>query len=144
MASLERSVMIEASPEAIDEISLDAQRWPEWYPGVQQAEPDDTFPEVEGVVQVVYKTAGTTFNVKFVVTEYTPHQSIAYQLEGMITGTSRYRYTPEGTSTRLTCVYEYQVPGGFLGKALDKMVLERMNAENLEKSLQNLKALVEG
>ena len=143
MASLERSVVIEASPEAIDEISLDAQRWPEWYPGVQQAEPDDTFPEVDGVAQVAYKTAGTTFNVKFVVTEYTPRQNIAYRLEGMITGTSRYRYVPEGTNTRLTCVYEYQVPGGFLGKALDKMVLERMNAENLEKSLQNLKALVE-
>jgi len=36
------------------------------------------------------------------------------------------------------------MPGAALGKVLDKLVVERMNAKNLEKSLSNLKSLVEG
>jgi hypothetical protein len=36
------------------------------------------------------------------------------------------------------------MPGGALGKIVDKLVVERMNARNLEASLENLKALVGG
>jgi hypothetical protein len=36
------------------------------------------------------------------------------------------------------------VPGGGLGKIADKLVIERMNADNLEKSLANMKAILEG
>jgi hypothetical protein len=36
------------------------------------------------------------------------------------------------------------MPGGGLGKIADKFVVERMNISNLEKSLENLKTLVEG
>jgi hypothetical protein len=144
MASLEKSVFINASPDEIDEVSLDAAGWPEWYPGVEEAVPDDVFPELGGVVEVVYKAGGSTFNLTFTVIEYQPHQSIAYELEGMITGTSRYHYTPEGDGTWLTSNYDYSLPGGILGKIADKMVVERMNAKNLEDSLGNLKDLVEG
>lgn len=35
------------------------------------------------------------------------------------------------------------MPGGGLGQALNRLVVEKMNTENLEKSLSNLKALVE-
>lgn len=144
MASLERSVFINASPEEIDDVSLDAARWPEWYPGVVEAVPDRVFPELGGVVEVVYKAAGTTFNLTFTVTEYDPRHSIAYELEGMITGISRYHYAPEGDGTWLTSNYDYSLPGGVLGKIADKMGVERMNAKNLENSLENLKSLIEG
>jgi hypothetical protein len=36
------------------------------------------------------------------------------------------------------------MPGGGLGKIADKLVVERMNTSNLEKSLENLKAYFEG
>ncbi len=144
MASLEKSVFINASPEEIDEVSLNASRWVEWYPGVEEAVPNDGFPELGSVVDVVYKASGATFNLTFTVIEYNPRSSIAYELDGMITGTSRYHYTPEGDGTWLTSNYDYKMPGGFLGKIADKVVVERMNAKNLEDSLENLKALVEG
>jgi hypothetical protein len=35
------------------------------------------------------------------------------------------------------------MPGGGLGQAVNKLMVEKMNAENLEKSLENLKTLVE-
>ncbi|UCC89144.1 MAG: hypothetical protein JSV81_07510, partial [Anaerolineales bacterium] len=66
------------------------------------------------------------------------------QIEVMITGTNHLTYTTEGESTRFTMLLENQMPGGGMGKVLDRLLVERMNAQNLEKSLANLKALVEG
>jgi uncharacterized membrane protein len=62
----------------------------------------------------------------------------------MITGTNRMAFEPEGEGTRVTLGFEYEMPGGGVGKLVDRLVIERMNAQNLEKSLENLKALVEG
>ena len=36
------------------------------------------------------------------------------------------------------------LPGGGVGQLVDRLLAERMNAQNLEKSLENLKALAEG
>lgn len=144
MTTLERSIIINAAPEAIDSFTADARRWPEWYPGVEQAEPDDTFPRVGGVTKVVYKAIGTHFNITFTSIEYDYGRSLAYTMDGMMTGTVRYTLTPEGSGTRVTGRFDYDVPGGGLGKVLDKLLLERMNADNLEKSLANMKASIEG
>ena len=38
---------------------------------------------------------------------------------------------------------EYQMPGGGVGKIVDRLFVEKMNVKNLEDSLKNLKALVE-
>jgi uncharacterized membrane protein len=62
----------------------------------------------------------------------------------MITGSNDWAYQAEGEHTRLTATFEYEIPGGGVGQAINKLVVERMNTENLEKSLANLKALVEG
>ncbi len=144
MTTLERSILINASADVIDTISSKAERWPEWYAGVQNAEPDGVFPEVGGIVQVTYKSAGVTFKVKFTQLEFEHGQHSSTQMDGMITGVNRVKYTPEGEGTRVTFGFEYEMPGGGLGKVFDKLLVERMNADNLEKSLENLKALVEG
>jgi carbon monoxide dehydrogenase subunit G len=143
MTTLERSIVINAPADAVDAFTSDAARWPEWYPGVEQAESDGTYPQVGGVVKVVYKAAGTTFNMTFTSAEYTPGRGIAQQMAGMFTGTSRFTLEPEGDSTRVTYGFEYEMPGGGVGKIIDKLLVERMNAENLEKSLKNLKAMLE-
>ena len=71
-------------------------------------------------------------------------QFLSLKLDGMITGTSRWVYTPEGNgTTRVTCLFEYEMPGGGLGQALNKLVVERMNNDNVEKSLNNLKTILE-
>ncbi len=44
----------------------------------------------------------------------------------------------------MSVVMDYTVPGSVLGKIADKLVIERRNAEDMEKTLQNLKKLCEG
>jgi uncharacterized membrane protein len=52
--------------------------------------------------------------------------------------------TAEGDSTRVDLTFDYEMPGGGLGKIADKLVVERTNDKNAETSLANLKALAEG
>jgi uncharacterized membrane protein len=143
MTTLERSVLINASVDAIEAITDDARRLPEWYAGIEQATPDDLFPEPGGKVELVYKAAGVTFNLTQTSVERVPGQVGVNRMEGMIAGTNRMTFAPEGEGTRVTMRFEYEMPGGGVGKLFDRLVVERMNAQNLERSLENLKRLLE-
>jgi uncharacterized membrane protein len=143
MTTLERSVLINASVDAIEAITDDARRLPEWYAGIEQATPDDLFPEPGGKVELVYKAAGVTFNLTQTSVERVPGQVGVNRMEGMIAGTNRMTFAPEGEGTRVTMRFEYEMPGGGVGKLFDRLVVERMNAQNLESSLENLKRLLE-
>ena len=144
MTTVERSIVINANPEAIDAIAVDPSRLPEWYVGIDEVKPDGKYPQVGGAVDAVYKAVGISFKIKMTSEEYAPRQSIRISMAGMITGNHRWAYQPEGESTRLNVTFEYEMPGGGVGQAFNKLVVERMNTENLEKSLENLKAIVEG
>jgi len=144
MTTLERSIVINATQEQVDAVALNGSRLPEWYAGIQEAKPDSIYPEVGGVVETIYKAAGINFNIKMTSTEFSKGENISLQLEGMITGTNQWVYTPENGGVRVTCTMVYEMPGGGLGQIANKLVVEKMNTENLEKSLANLKALIEG
>jgi uncharacterized membrane protein len=144
MTTVERSIVINASADAINAVTLDGSRLPDWYVGIDAATPDDVYPEPGGKVETTYKAAGMSFNLTMTATELVRGEYGAFKLDGMITGMNRWTYTPEGDGTRVTAVFEYEMPGGALGALANKLVVEKMNIQNLEKSLANLKALVEG
>jgi uncharacterized protein YndB with AHSA1/START domain len=144
MTTVERSIFINATPDEINAISLVPERMPEWYAGIEHAVSDDVFPEAGGMAEMVYKAAGIKFDMTMTVIEYVPGEYITYQMGGMITGVTTWATTPEGGGTQLSAIFEYEMPGGGVGKVVDRLVVERMNTDNLEKSLHNLKALVEG
>jgi hypothetical protein len=144
MTTLKRSIIINASQAKIDAVALDGNRLSEWYAGMQQTKADNIYPEVGGVVEAVYKAAGISFNIKIISVRFVRGERITLQMEGMITGTNRWVYTPEGDGVLVTCTMDYEMPGGGLGQLANKLVVEKMNSENLEKSLANLKAVVEG
>ncbi|MCB9449965.1 MAG: SRPBCC family protein [Anaerolineaceae bacterium] len=144
MTLLERSTFIHATLEAIDQVAMDCQSWPQWYPGVQEATPDDVYPEVGGKISIAYKAAGLSFTLTFTLVDYAFGETVAYDIAGMMSGNTRYILEPQGDGVQMTARFDYNVPGGGLGKIADKLVIERMNAENLEKSLANMKAILEG
>ena len=144
MAKVERSIFIAASGDKIDAITRDGKRLSEWYAGVEKAEPDDIYPNLGGKIVMTYKSGGVKFDIAQTVLERIEGESAKYKMEGMITGTNHWVYTPEGEGTMIKATFDYEMPGGVLGKLADKMVVERMNIENLEKSLNNLKKLAEG
>ena len=144
MTTVERSVFINAPADAVSDISTDPSRLPEWYSGIERAEPDGVFPERGGKVAVTYKAAGVKFDLTMHSVEHVEGERQINRMEGMIAGTNRWEYTPEGDGIRVTATFDYEIPGGVLGQMADKMVVEKMNTENLEKSLNALKTLAEG
>ena len=144
MTRLEYSVLVNAPIENVESILYDASRFPEWVVGVQQSQPDGVFPNVGGAVDLVYSVVGVNFPVKLYSVEVYPGQSAVTQFEGAINGSNSWVFQPEGSGTWVTCVFEYDMPGGGLGAAFDKIMFEKMNADNLAQGLNNLKALAEG
>jgi uncharacterized membrane protein len=144
MTELERSIVIKGTAEEIEAITADGNRLPEWYAGLEEAAADDVFPEPGGKVKMVYKSAGITFDMSQTSLEYEPCKGGKYQMEGMLTGVYESLLEAVDEGTRFTLKFDYEMPGGGVGKLVDKLVVERMNAKNLEDSLENMRALVEG
>jgi len=143
MTKLERSIVIHGTAEEIDAIVSDATRLPEWYAGIESAVPDEVFPEPGGRVEMLYKSAGITFEMSQTSLEYDPPNRGKYMMEGMLTGVYEELLETVDEGTRFILKFDYEMPGGGVGKLIDKLVVERMNAKNLEDSLKNMKALVE-
>jgi hypothetical protein len=144
MTTLERSIIIKGSRAEIDAVTLDGNRLSEWYAGIQESKADQRYPEVGGGVDTVYKAAGISFKVKITSVEFKRGEGISLQMDGMITGTNRWIYNDVEGGTQVTARLDYEMPGGGIGKAVNKLIVEKMNADNLEKSLNNLKKIVEG
>ena len=144
MTELERSIVINGTAEEIAAITSDGNRLPDWYAGITEATSDGVFPNPGGKVEMTYKASGITFKMSqtSLVNEFGKYGK--YKMEGMITGIVEGFLEPVDEGTRFTLKLDYEMPGGGVGKIVDKIVVERMNAKNLEESLENIKALVEG
>ena len=136
MATIEKNIVINASTEAIDQYAIDANTYPQWFAGVESVSVDNTFPEVGGKVDVKYKSAGLTFDMTMTSIDIEHGDHLTIQMDGMITGTQSWTYVPVDGGTQVNCVFDYTMKGGGLGAIADKLVAERMNTQNLEKSLR--------
>ena len=143
MATVQRNVQINASPQETMALLSDASRWPEWYPGMTEIDVAAPFPEQGGKVVFKVKSAGMTSQITETVLDYQPDKLQLLQMEGMLSGRARWELTPEGDGTRLTATFDYALPGGPIGKVADALIVKRMNTKSLEQALTNFKALVE-
>jgi len=143
MAIVQRNVQIKASPERTMSLLSDANRWPDWYPGMTHIDVTAPFPEVGGKVAFKVKSAGVSMTVTETVLDYQANRLQLLQMEGMLAGRARWELTPEGDGTSLTTTFDYTLPGGLLGKLADVLIVKRLNGKSLEDGLNNFKALVE-
>lgn len=143
MAKVERSILIKATPEEVEMIHNDIDRLTEWFAGIEKATSDGIYPDVGGKIWLTYKAAGMTFETTNTCLEYEYARLGRYKMEGMITGNYDEILEPVEGGTRFTMKFDYRIPGGGMGKIVDRLFVEKMNVKNLEESLKNLKALVE-
>jgi carbon monoxide dehydrogenase subunit G len=143
MANVQRSVAIKASPEETMAVLSDAERWPDWYPGMTEIHVAGPFPEKGGTATFKVKSAGVSMQIAETVLDYQPGKLQLFQMEGMLSGQARWELTPDGDGTLLTTTFDYVLPGGVFGRVADALVVERLNARSLEQALENLKGLVE-
>jgi carbon monoxide dehydrogenase subunit G len=144
MATIEKSTFIAAPVERIYAILADPDRLPQFAPGVSRVE--DVRRTADGVgtsARIVYSVMGIEFPMIVRLTEHEPPHRAVVAMSGGIDGTQTWTLVAQGDGTRLGDRVEYELRGGLLGKALDALLVERMNEKNIERMLENLKLLGE-
>ena len=148
MTYIERSVHIDERPEEVFRVLTDLKLIPRWAVIAQ-----DTYVRPEGDLSAVGQEfhwtihiAGVDLETDWVVTEYEPPRTVAYKVlsahEGRLEMQQRVLDAGDGGS-RVELQVDYDLPYGFLGEALDRALVERRNQGVMERSLRNLRELIE-
>ncbi|MFN2173854.1 MAG: SRPBCC family protein [Candidatus Promineifilaceae bacterium] len=147
MTTIIKSVEINAPRDTVRKYYAHPLHTPQWSKSMYLWEPDADWPSEGSSAKMGLKSGG--LKAEGVAT------TIAYDDDTMA---HHFRFEPSNLApmefwftfeeksegkTTVTQTTEYTIPGSFLGKALDKMFVERQNSRDIEQQLANLKAMAE-
>jgi uncharacterized protein YndB with AHSA1/START domain len=138
MTTVGRRTFIGADIEKIYDILTDVSRTKEWFEHIADIKPSGDFPRDGGAADIVFRYGNVELNYTMIVTEFVENEYAVFKLEGDMVGTQRWSTTPERGGYRLSIDYDYDLPKFGMSK-----FVERITRETLNKSLHNLKSLVE-
>lgn len=143
MAFLERSVVIHAPPDQVYELLLDTSRYGEWVAGYGGL--------IDGPDRV---DAGVVYTWRFrrwrlrlrprcTVTGLEPARRIEEQVAGLVRGHLVKTLVPQKRRTELHWEFDYRLPAGPLGSAVDFLIARRVARWAMEESLRGAKRVLE-
>lgn len=149
--TLEYSVPIERPAAAIQAAFQVQENYARFFPSSQLVELVAPFPDVGGRVNLKYQVGGMTFDLWVTVLERGDAGAVA-QLEirnvqfvtkAVLAGRITWLWQAEEAGTRLTGRFEYEIQPSAFGRQMERWVLRRLNEENLERAVKNIKRVVE-
>ena len=146
MARLEHELFIDAPPERVFRLLAQPERTPEWSPSVVSVRRTDAGPiGVGSTTESVVRVLGTSQRARGRCTVFDPPRRLAIQSLTNLgaKSLSDTELIPEGRGTRLRARLEYSVPGGGLGKLLNKLVAEDQIRQEFEQGLRRFKTMAE-
>jgi uncharacterized protein YndB with AHSA1/START domain len=146
MDTLKRFIYVDAPPKVVNEIGLRTDLLPEWFEGVTDARPEEDFPAEGSSMVVTMRLMGFSFDVTQTVEEYTPGEKLVLRIQDdndRVNARTTWYYNEEDGRSKVRLHYDYEIPnaGGF--GSVVKPIVKKATVENVEKSLRNLKLLVE-
>src|SRR5919201_6138827 len=140
MSEIHRGATVEASIERVFDFVDDPENLRTYVPNVERVEDvQRTDKRIGDSFRVIYKVLAVTFDEKFTVIEYeSPHRTVL-TFEGGMKGKFAWTFEAEGPHTRVNVDVEYELAGGPLGKAVDRLLLERTNERTIDPMLQNMR-----
>jgi uncharacterized membrane protein len=145
MSSVEHETFINAPVEDVFAALLQVEDAPAWMAGLEEVH-NVTGRGLGDSFEWTFKMAGKlTFHGRTVFAALEPGRYLREEGSGDLTNAWDWRLSPEMSGTLVRVRVEYVVPGGaFLGAIADKLFVERQNQSDLEQSLAQLKARLEG
>jgi acetyl-CoA C-acetyltransferase len=143
---VERTIEIDAPPERVYETVTDPDRLEDWvtiHAGLKSSS-DGELRRGSEMVQCL-KMAGRRFDVAWQVAEVDRPRLVVWEGRGPARSQAKVVYEIEGNggATRFHYLNEYRLPGGPIGAAVGR-AMKRVSGREAERSLERLKALIEG
>jgi uncharacterized membrane protein len=147
MPRIRKAIDIEAAPEHVFAEVAEPARQVQWALPFRAIEVAEEGPPLPGSLQRwAFKVGPRTWDLLAVVSDYRHNQTIAREVrEGPLRLRDRFSLVPQsGEVTRLEWLVQYEPPLGPLGRLLDALVMVRVLENDMETSLERLKARLEG
>lgn len=147
MAHLTHTLFINASVADIDAIVKDPYQWPKFWVGIDQPKRvfGDGGPGTK--IEMTMFVLGVPMHVVDRTVEERHNDDGStdwhWEIEGATSGSLYCHHEPRETGTEIRTEFEYSVPGSVLGKAADRLLLEKRMRRDFESSLENLKLMAE-
>jgi carbon monoxide dehydrogenase subunit G len=143
---VERETHIAAPPQQVYDVVMDPDRLSEWVSIHDSLEnsPDGRLKKGSELAQRL-RLAGRRITVHWTVVEDEPCRSVTWEGKGPARSRASvtYEFQEEDGGTNFVYANEYHLPGGPLG-AMAGPAVKRVTAKEVDKTLENLKNLVEG
>ena len=144
MPVVENSIVINAPVEKVFGILDDAERLSEFVAGVVGvSDISRTEQRVGDSVNVTYSVLGVHLNLKTTIQKWEKNKLVVARLEGAFPGTATTTFNEQDDGVKVTQTFDYTIGGGVLGRALNAVLVERMNERNAQHTRENLKTLCE-
>jgi ribosome-associated toxin RatA of RatAB toxin-antitoxin module len=143
MAVMRKTAYIDAPVDTVFTIVEAPENWPQYVPHVRKAlDIRRTDRRVGDSFRLIYKVLGLTFDERLSVTAYERPNMYNMQVQGHMSGSQNWTFETQSGQTKVEIEVEYKLPAGPLGKALDALVLQRVNSKTIDQMFQNLNGMV--
>lgn len=144
MPRLRAAIEIDAPREHVFALAGDLVKRPEWTTFVKEVTVTSGDGKSVGSKDRLVAKIGPLPNTwEGELTEYAPGETWARKFEGYFVGDERITLTPAGNATVVEWAVDYTPPFGLIGKVGAFLVMARVYQNELEGSLENLKAALE-
>lgn len=142
MVTIEKSIVVKASPTKVFDYMRDPAHLPEIWPSMVEVKDVADLPNGGHRYHWIYKMAGVRLEGDSETVEFEPDKHIVQKGTGQIPSTFDWTFTPENGSTKVNTKVEYEIPETLLGK-LAKPFIVKLNEREAESFLGNLKDRIE-
>jgi uncharacterized membrane protein len=146
MGHVRQQIHIDAPPEAVFGLVIDASRIPEWNSSVVEVrDVTGKLDTVGASYTAILKLGGRQLETRWELTRV-ESQRLAEFVASSPTGgraTSTTTLEPSRGGADLTIEVDYELPGGFVGGMADKLFVERAIDRDIKHSFENVKAICE-
>ena len=146
MTRIERSIDIDRSPQEVFALLTDLDRLQEWATVAGDTRDVSSRPIRNGTTfRQVMRVLGQDLETDWRVDELNAPHHVAYFATAPGGGELAMRQTviPVRGGSRVELQIDYELPGGFIGELIDRAYVEGHNEREAERSLENLKRLLE-
>jgi hypothetical protein len=147
MAHLTKSFFFKVSVDVLNDVVKDPWQWPRFWVGMNEPERvfGDGSPGTKAEFTMVVMGVPMHMIDRTVEERHNEDGSTdwRWEFEGATSGWLTCHHEPVEGGTETTTEFEYSLPGSLLGKAADRLLVEKRMRRDFENSLENLKLMVE-